>query len=371
MLRHGRNLWKSENPYSKNKTYTGPGKVTAPKWLSNDRVERASWEHDGDYTEVPWLSWNNNAYTRYNEADAKWQKTLKGDRSIVGLFGQELWKYKALATGGRSYVVPTEVAVPRVPESLRPPTMSGVGSKRPRFAQGPVYRFGGSNFRRLTRGGGIKKPRQALHTKFHSKMCIEKKFHDATSGVVTSSTSGTGMKFSVISGIAQGTSSIQRVGRRIFGWDLFLKGYVQLTETADLPSAGVEMRVLVVKDRQSNGNTPDIDEILDVGATVTHKPFAFRNLENTRRFEIMYDHTFVINAKATVQTDGAGANSTMENKIPFHFSKKWKDGLKIIYQTGEGGGLSNTIQDNNVWVIAYAQNTSGEIVVNSRFRYTD
>lgn len=344
-------FWKEKNPWDANRAWAGPNEIQTV--YTQPKTNRASWEHDAAYANYK------NPYTGFVKEDLNWMKDV--GQGPLEYLGTTFFKAKSLLS-------PSEfIHSEESNESMVRQALKGQRTLRAARAAG----FGRTKTQQAmynNRRGGGRRQGQALYTAFHAKMCVEKKFHDNTTGTVTTSSDTTGLKYSVISGISQGTAATERIGRRIFVWDMFLSGTIQLTEQADNAANNLEMRAMVVVDKQSNGTTPDVNEILETGATADRKVFAFRNLENTARFNILMDKKIVINVQASAAN--AGVDSYVK-RVPFHFSKKWKDGLKVMYESGQGAGTSDKILDNNVWLIVYASGTQGEISVNSRIRYTD
>lgn len=250
--------------------------------------------------------------------------------------------------------------------------------KRPRLEQ-PLSKsgkpmsgwYGGGAAKQWRNPRGRFRGTPNLYSKFHSKMCIEKKYHDNTTA--STAMDGTvGVIASPLSeaagGIAQGFTSETRVGARIFVWDMQL--FITLAKTREVAASTVPttIRILVVVDRQSNGLKPLYGDVIDKshGSSV----YAFRKLENVRRFQVLYDKTIIMN-----DASGFGNGTTNEvnaNDMTIKFYKKWANGLKVVYDKGDATGYTDKILDNNIWVMAFNNsNEEGTVRIKSRIRYTD
>ncbi len=201
----------------------------------------------------------------------------------------------------------------------------------------------------------------------HMKGCIEKKFHDVPLGNTAVVAAGTFT--SLLSGIAQGNTAITRVGMRAFVWSVDCKVELDRFTLADVAadSKGL-VRVLMIQDKQSNGQTPTLAQVLSAS---TYPTQSFHNPENQRRYNILYDK--VHNIRPTSAYGITGASSVTGEVKVVHIKKSWTSGLKVVYQTGEAAGLSATIQDNNIWllVVADADGDGVRFNVTSRMWFTD
>lgn len=201
----------------------------------------------------------------------------------------------------------------------------------------------------------------------HMKECIEKKYHNTERAKEVITDSATGSIDSVITGIAQNTTAQGRVGTRAFIWSIDVRGTLIL-DTVDSIAVWENLRVMLVVDKQSNGTTPTIAQVLDL--TGGNDEFAFRNLANTNRFNILYDKRVAMNVIAAA---GNGtANDVAQHRVNFNISKKFTKGLKVVYDTTDPDGLSGAIKDNNVWMMVYGgQGSFASVEWAARVRYTD
>lgn len=193
----------------------------------------------------------------------------------------------------------------------------------------------------------------------HLKNCVEYKTHEANQA--TTQAPNTGTIASVVSGIAHGDAWNTRQGRKIYISRLQINGHI------DSAAAGSEcqpVRVLVVQDRQANGATPTLAEVLNTAAAANPIQ-AYRNLENTARFKILMDKKFMANKDA-----GSGKCC-----IPFSKVIRFPKGLHVTYDASDTAGASAQIFTNNVWVISVGHHSTatnnGQVTWTSRIRFTD
>lgn len=121
--------------------------------------------------------------------------------------------------------------------------------------------------------------------------------------VVTNQVINTTGSIALLNGIAEGTSFNNRIGRRVS-----LKS-LQISGTLDDNSAGTPIndssyyRMLVVYDRQNNGGTPALADILqdvDAAGAATTTAFSGLNMNNSDRFKVLMDNrVFIANDNTT------------------------------------------------------------------------
>lgn len=336
--------------YREWKPYTGPGALTFPRAFTSEKVNRVSYEHDysKEYAQT-------GAYTGYNLADYRWQRATAGLREPAALLGNLAWKVKSLFGGQET----TE-------------NMSG----RSRFGgHKAVPAFGGLRYRQ-----NWKKPAYARRrlrgasgtNLFHALHCVERKFFDRELDAVTSS--ATGVITSLISGaaasgigISRGTGPKNRIGSRIFISDFHLRLQLSM-KVSTVSGASCVHRIILFQDLQSNGTTPTMAQVLDVSGASDY--IAWRNLENTKRFKVLWEKIVVMEPQS-----GAGngtANDFAAHKRILTYNHKFKKPIRVLYDTDNTDGEADGIITNNVWLMVINEcSTLDELSMKSRTRYTD
>lgn len=111
-----------------------------------------------------------------------------------------------------------------------------------------------------------------------------------TNAIVLSTTAVIAM----LNGIQEGTSFFNRVGRKIMMKSLRFTASIYMNGTQQA-TAGDYARVMLIYDRQPNGNYPAIGDILadvDNAGNVTTNSQSGLNMNNSERFQVLRDHRF-------------------------------------------------------------------------------
>ncbi len=345
-MRKASDEWFDANPWDEDRAFTGPGKYTFKS--SYPKTEKASWIHDGSFAD------EENAYTVYNKADAYWTRDVD-ERDPIGRAGQTFFNLKMLASSAMGGLFDSHE-----PEPTEMPYKGYTRSK----SAGVRSRQYRKNARRGRRDA--RRAQSGPATWKHMRQCVERKFHDVPQAVTNIDTSASPLITSVVAGVVQGTTAQTRIGTKLFAWDVAVRGEIKYSPVS-LRNSDV-IRVMLVVDKQSNGDNLLLSEVLDLGAG--NDTFAFRNIENMKRFTILGDKTIHMNINGGSYTGAAAGN--VEKTIPFGFYKKWASGLKVMYKTGNSDGSNGGIVDNNVWVIVFSRESAiCTVQYETRMRYTD
>lgn len=345
-MRKSSDVWFDANPFDEDAAYTGPGKYTIRSTYKKTR--KASYVHDGTYED------EKNPYIIYNKADAYWGRDVD-DKDPIGFFGKTIWDLKRFGSSVYEGLFDSHEPTNNTSIDVDMPSSS---YKRPRAVYSRRAGKAARRVRRDTRRRGA-----GPMTWSHMRQCVEKKFWDQTRAVAVIGNSGGAAIQSPLALVAQGTTAETRIGQKMFVWDIQLKG--QITMLANTNADSVVTRVMLVKDKQSNGATPNLGDILDLGAT--NDVYAFRKTENLKRFTVLGDKLITINRRA-----GDGVAQNAEVVIPFRFYKKFTAGLKVMYKTNNSDGANLGIMDNNVWLLMFSDSSNATVGEwESRIRFTD
>lgn len=185
----------------------------------------------------------------------------------------------------------------------------------------------------------------------------EKKYYDGTRALAVLAAVGTIVDNTLVAGITQGGGDSQRIGRKIELTSLHIQGSYNLPATANPLNAIQRIRFVVYIDKQSNGaaalNT-DIMKNTDIDT--------YRNLSNTGRFIILYDHKLVL----TASIDIAAATT---NPVIREFKVNKTLNIPIEYKANAGAIADLT--SNNLGILAYSSTGLGQIQYRWRIRYSD
>lgn len=156
----------------------------------------------------------------------------------------------------------------------------------------------------------------------------------------------------LLNGVAQGTTAITRLGRKIVMKSLYINGVVYVAPTS---TGATPVRVLVVYDKQSNGTAPVATDVVQEDAITSPM-----NLGNSSRFEVICDHWI-----PCVGTAGPQAQ-------PFRIYKKLNH--KVEFNAGSAGTIAD-IQTGSVYVLVWTTNAIGTAALltfnDTRIRFVD
>lgn len=167
-----------------------------------------------------------------------------------------------------------------------------------------------------------------------------------------------------ISAIQQGDGESQRDGRKATLTSVYINGTVQLDQISDATSItnARTVRLALVLDTQTNSQQENSEDVFtDPGEL----PFGFRNLAFTRRFKVLWDKTFNLQASA------AGGNGTQIDiggtRRNFSIYKKLR--LPVIH-TGTTAAVAS-ISDNSLHLVCWSDAAGAcTLKYNSRVRFT-
>ncbi len=185
------------------------------------------------------------------------------------------------------------------------------------------------------------------------------KFHDVDLDDAVVATAGTITPSTVL--IPQGTTESTRIGRKCniksIGWK-FRLNLPEVDAAADPPAADT-VRVCMFLDKQCNGATATVTDILEVADFQS-----FNNLANKSRFNILYNKVFTLNPM-TLASNGAGVMSSATVQRNSSFYKQCNLSLEF---SGVTGALTE-IRSNNIGVLLISSNGVAAFASKLRFRF--
>lgn len=189
----------------------------------------------------------------------------------------------------------------------------------------------------------------------------ELKFLDST--IVDAIVATAGSIEDSINLVAQGVTESERIGRKCVLKSVSWRYKVDLPEqdAQGTPGAGDTLRIIMFLDKQANGATAAITDVLE---TATHQ--SFYNLANQNRFSILCDKLHNINY-AGLASDGAGVVSqalVIQNKT---FYKK----LDLPIEFSGTTGAITEIRSNNIGVILISDRGVCGFSSQIRIRFAD
>lgn len=202
---------------------------------------------------------------------------------------------------------------------------------------------------------------------------IERKFADFEAQDDAFATSWAPMEdgtIKSISAVAVGNTESTRVGRVYHITSLHLRGSVETggQEADTAPINDVMCRFVLVWDTQTNAAQLTATDVMDAGQSEDH--FAFRNLQNTKRFRILMDK--VITVRMDNQTNEGAVNSfaSGQRQVHWKFNRTFKKPIKVI--CSGTSAVIGSITDNSIHMIGICSTTSASPKLNyqARIRFT-
>ncbi len=225
-------------------------------------------------------------------------------------------------------------------------------------------RFAGGKRKRSNAGRVVKRARRAA-APFRGRVSNgELKFLDTVRTDLNMALAGVVMDDS-LNHIAQGNTESERVGRKVTLKMLRMKGRVINTNVTSLTETEQRYRIIVYCDKQANGATAAVTDILETASINS-----FRNLANQSRFRIIYDKTKNFILPAVAQT-AAGTFSSFSMEHNFMMSARLN--IPIEFDNSVTTGAIGSIRSNNVGVLALCSTDNGPVRLGytARIRYSD
>lgn len=169
-----------------------------------------------------------------------------------------------------------------------------------------------------------------------------------------------------ISAVAQGDTESTRDGRVYHINSIHVQGrfHRAAAESVTNPGDDLMCRVVIVLDKQTNGTQLTPTQVM---LATTDNWDSFRNLQFTKRFQVLYDRKVVLKA-FTTNEGGINLFATDDSSKQWRFNHTFKTPLRVTCSSTEAAVASFT--DNSIHVIGCASATTALLSYNSRIRYT-
>jgi len=170
----------------------------------------------------------------------------------------------------------------------------------------------------------------------------EKKVIDTTTAVSVDTTGA----ITLLNGTQLGNDYSNRIGRKITIKSIYYRGTVCITATNSAPpvdgdSSFQHWRMIIFYDKQPNGATPAVTDVL-----VTATPTSHLNLNNRDRFKVLIDKSFVVDPYKMVDA----ANESTWNRTAVNIKKYKKCHITTIYNAGNAGTIAD-ISTNAIFLL--------------------
>lgn len=196
-----------------------------------------------------------------------------------------------------------------------------------------------------------KRGRYTARRPYFPRPSVEWKYVDTADAYNVNSTG----VLTLINGLSLGNTSTTRIGQKVAIQSLELKYRAAVVATTGLDQTH---RILLVLDRQCNGAALTLADVI-----VPANTEGLRNLASRRRYKILQDIRFDLNAAAESGSSHAG-------KLYMKFKKP----ILVEFNAGNAGTVAD-ISSGSIYMIHLGSNaagiTAGTCAAVTRLRYTD
>jgi len=174
---------------------------------------------------------------------------------------------------------------------------------------------------------------------------------------------------SSISGVAQGDGESERDGRIFMIHSIMIRCHVAATtlEAQATPFEDLRGRICLVLDTQTNGAQLTATDVMDGGQTDDTQ--AFRNLQHTKRFRILWDKKWHLRRIGQTNEGAVDSFAAPTSTTPqYVYYKRFKKPIKVIC-TGTTTAIT-AISDNSLHIIGVANSVLALHNMQVRIRFT-
>ncbi len=173
-----------------------------------------------------------------------------------------------------------------------------------------------------------------------------------------------------LTAVAQGDGESQRDGRVYRVNSVFVHGtiVVPANEASGNPISDEVARLALVWDKQTNGAQLNAEDVFLTIAAADDVD-SFRNLQFTKRFQVLADKKFRVNVTSAGMNEG-GVNTFANGEVKFNFrmSHVFKKPIKVTCK-GTTAAIASIV-DNSIHLIGTATSTAVLLNYASRVRFT-
>lgn len=171
-----------------------------------------------------------------------------------------------------------------------------------------------------------------------------------------------------LSVVAQGDDQSQRDGRVYHIGSIHIQGRIHraAAESDTAPQDDIVARIVVVWDTQTNGAQLTATNVMD--ATQTDDFDAWRNLQFSKRFKILFDKKIVLTGRNQSNEGAVNLFASGEASTLFKFNKTFATPIKVICSATTAAVASVT--DNTIHMIGVASSTQALLSYQCRTRFT-
>ncbi len=174
---------------------------------------------------------------------------------------------------------------------------------------------------------------------------------------------------SQVSGVAIGTGESGRIGRKYNIHSIHIKArvHVNAIEAQGAPLPDLIGRFCLILDKQTNGAQLTPSDVMDTGADQDF--LAFRNLQHTRRFQVLWDKKWKL-ANYSSTNEGAANVFSQVNQTSgiMYYNKVFDPPIQVICE--DVNATVADVSDNSLHIIGIANQTTAFLSYECRIRFT-
>lgn len=156
----------------------------------------------------------------------------------------------------------------------------------------------------------------------------------------------------------QGNGESNRIGRKCVVSSVMLRGRFEIASTATLNNGFDSVRLMLVVDKQAQAGNPTAAGVL-VGPDID----GFRNLQQTGRFQTLFDETYDLEMKAAMGDGTSNDSGPIIKSVEVY--RKCNLPLEYSASTGAIGDL----ESNSIFVLCISEKGVCTFKGNARVRF--
>lgn len=171
-----------------------------------------------------------------------------------------------------------------------------------------------------------------------------------------------------VSGVGQGDGESERDGRKYQIHSIHIKARVHtaVSESQVTPLPDLQGTIMLVWDTQTNGAQMTATDVMDGG--LTDDTLAFRNLQHSKRFRVLWTKHWKIMANGTNEGAVNLFAQNAQTTPTFMFNRVFKTPIPVICQATTA--VIAAISDNSLHIIGVANLATALLNMQVRIRFT-
>ncbi len=187
----------------------------------------------------------------------------------------------------------------------------------------------------------------------------ELKFFDTD---VDDATVAAGMNIQNLCIVPEGNGESARIGRKMTIKKIHVKGSIELFAASTFTTSSDTVICMLVQDTQTNGAAFVATDLIDTDIFKS-----FRNLANSKRFNVLYSRTFALKVSGGAPSGAALIRGEDRRTLSVNVNVN----IPIEYDNSATTGVITSVRTNNVYWVTQSASAACAIIADARIRYTD